>query len=109
MAVAMHLDEREQNGYEVVSSRVYISSQDPHSSEYSKGLIENVCIYIANDKNDSFLGPDTLESMTDHIASSHGPSGSNAEYLIELYQSLKQLQVEDVHVESLYMYLMNKT
>ena len=39
--------------------------------------------------------------MADHIAASHGPSGSNRDYLLQLADALRELGEDDPHVLAL--------
>ena len=39
--------------------------------------------------------------MAQHIATSHGPSGANTDYLLQLDEALKSLAIEDDHVAML--------
>jgi cation transport regulator ChaC len=49
----------------------------------------------------SFSGDGGDAELARHIADSHGPSGSNAEYLLRLAASLRELGEHDEHVTSL--------
>ena len=48
--------------------------------------------------NVAFLGPDTPDAMAAHIARSHGPSGSNRDYVLTLAEALRKLDIHDEHV-----------
>lgn len=85
-----HLDHREKNGYE----RFEVDLTFGRGS--SNGLV-----YIAPQDNFAFLGEAPLAEMAAQIATSHGPSGSNAEYLFELAEALRTMGVEDGHVFAL--------
>ncbi|WP_028671692.1 gamma-glutamylcyclotransferase [Saccharospirillum impatiens] len=86
-----HLDVREKNGY--LRFFTPMSFTDGHSVD---GLV-----YVASDANLAFLGPALLTDMARHIADSHGPSGSNADYLLQLDEALQELGAADDHVAQL--------
>ena len=84
-----HLDHREKNGYERVD--VQIALRD--SGRQVQGLM-----YHAAEDNPAYLGPAPIEDVAAHIANSHGPSGSNRDYLLQLADALRALGEEDEHV-----------
>lgn len=49
-----------------------------------------VLLYIATDKNQLWLGDDTLINMANQIVDSNGPSGHNVEYLIRLANFMRE-------------------
>lgn len=83
-----HLDHREKNGYQRVDT--------PMELAYGREVVATV--YIADEANHAFLGPDSLPAIAEHIDRSHGPSGSNREYLLTLAESLRDLGIHDEHV-----------
>jgi len=87
-----HLDHREKNGYERVDVDIHFSDFD----EVAPGTF-----YIAAADNHAYLGPMPMDELAAHIARSHGPSGSNVEYVMHLAQSLRELGETDAHVEEL--------
>ena len=88
------LDYREKNGYERFQAPLYFESSASESN------MEGV-FYNATDSNPAFLGEDSIENIASQIAQSHGPSGSNAEYLHKLAHALRDLQIEDPHVSEI--------
>ncbi len=88
--VFAHLDHREKNGYDRVG--VVIDFDE----ERVPGLT-----YVADRDNPAFLGAAPLDDIAQHIHRSSGPSGANAEYLLELAEALRELDAEDAHVRSL--------
>ena len=51
-------------------------------------------MYIASQdrtRNTNYLGPATVEELAAQIASAHGPSGPNAEYLYRLAEAMVQV------------------
>ncbi|MCE2460310.1 MAG: gamma-glutamylcyclotransferase [Pseudomonadales bacterium] len=97
-AVFEHLDHREKNGYERVSVTMQLAREG--CSETTKKTVDGVT-YIAAPGNEAFLGPADVDEMARHIARSSGPSGTNADYLLELAAALDDLGCEDHHVRDL--------
>jgi len=91
-----HLDHREKNGYLRVTTPL----------TFADGQHEQGLVYIATADNAAFLGEASEQQIADHIAASHGPSGSNAEYLLQLAEALRQLDVIDEHVFHIEHYLL---
>ena len=83
-----YLDHREKNGY----------ARHEVSLEFDDGEVRSGLVYMATRDNHAFLGPAPLAVMATQIATSHGPSGSNAEYLLELATALRALDADDPHV-----------
>lgn len=90
-AVFSTLDHREKNGYERVD--VTLDFDDG-------GAVDGVT-YVAGPGNPSYVGPAPLPEMAAQIASAHGPSGPNLEYLMRLAESLDALDVHDDEVHAL--------
>ena len=95
-AVFEHLDHREKNGYERVTVDIHLFDEGGGRRRLVPGVT-----YIAPPGNDAFLGPAEPDEIAAHIARSSGPSGSNADYLLELAAALEALNVEDGHVTEL--------
>ncbi len=87
-----HLDHREKNGYTRHDIEILLDNR--HTAV--QGLL-----YVASPENPAFLGPAPIEELADHIASAHGPSGSNRDYLLQLADALRTLEDEDPHVLAL--------
>lgn len=85
------LDHREQNGYE----RVRLSMRFDDAT-----CVEGIT-YIASIGNVAWLGQASLDDMARQIAVSHGPSGSNREYLLRLADALVDHGFDDAHVTEL--------
>lgn len=83
-----HLDHREKNGY----LRFFTALTFPEG-HHAEGLV-----YVAGPTNPAFLGPAPMADMAEQITRSHGPSGSNADYLLSLAEALEELGAEDPHV-----------
>lgn len=86
--VFTHLDHREKNGYRRLGIEIQLSDGDRVPGT----------VYFADQHNPAFLGAAPLAEIAAQIACSHGPSGSNLEYLMELAGALRQLSTEDLHV-----------
>jgi cation transport regulator ChaC len=96
-SVFTHLDDREKNGYERHRTRLYLD----HREETVTGTF-----YIAAPDNPAFLGGGDIQALARHIADSHGPSGSNADYLLSLAAALREIGEQDPHVTALEQALM---
>lgn len=57
--------------------------------------------WVATEDNPSWRGGESLQSVARLIAQRSGPSGSNAEYLLNLSQALIHQQIADPHIERL--------
>ncbi len=58
-------------------------------------------VYFANPDNPNWLGPAPLADIARQIRRSHGPSGANTEYVLQLAAALRGMGVEDEHVFAL--------
>jgi cation transport protein ChaC len=90
-----HLDHREKNGYLRLATDITFDDG---------GVVEGL-VYIATDENAAFLGPATEYDIARQIAASHGPSGPNSEYLLELAKALRELGKDDRHVFAIEKHL----
>ncbi len=90
-AVLGALDHREKQGYDrrVVS----LAFEDAPGPE--------ALMYVATPDNPSFAGDTPLPELASIIASRHGPSGTNLEYLLQLADALRAMGVQDPHVFAL--------
>jgi len=82
------LDHREKNGYE----------RHDLDLAFRDGSRADGVVYIAARGNHAFLGPAPQAEMIDQIRRSAGPSGANADYLLELARALREHRIEDHHV-----------
>ena len=90
-----HLDHREKNGYLRFQTTMTFAD-----NQQAEGLV-----YIATADNAAFLGESDEKAIAEHIARSHGPSGSNRDYLLQLADALRQLEASDEHVFAIEKYL----
>ncbi|MEQ3635148.1 gamma-glutamylcyclotransferase [Alcanivorax sp.] len=95
--VFQHLDHREKNGYLRVTT----------SLTFADGQQQPGLVYLATADNAAFLGEASEEQIARHIAASHGPSGSNADYLLQLARALRNLCESDAHVFAIEASLLN--
>ena len=93
-AVFAHLDHREKNGYRRIDLPIRLDGAQ--GAEIVQGTA-----YIGDASNFAFLGPAPLAEIAAQIARSHGPSGSNADYVLELAAALAELGADDAHVQAL--------
>ena len=91
-SVFAHLDHREKNGYRRYTTDISLTDRN----EQVEGVL-----YVAERDNPAYLGSASVQELARHIAASHGPSGSNRDYVLELARSLKDLGDHDPHVMAL--------
>ncbi|KAF9976103.1 Cation transport regulator-like protein 2 [Actinomortierella ambigua] len=77
-----YLDHREKNGYETHYVDIYQPGED-------KPVVEKAIVYIGSTTNSEFAGPAPLDVIAKQIFESHGPSGANRDYLLNLAHSLR--------------------
>jgi glutathione-specific gamma-glutamylcyclotransferase len=84
-----YLDHREKNGY----LRVFTPLHWLDEAGETQGVV-----YVASADNAAYLGPASDHEIATHIASSHGPSGQNRDYVLELAKALRAMGEQDEHV-----------
>lgn len=106
LATAQHtfalLDHREKNGYERREVRLELRACGRDQAARTVPAV----VYLATPDNHAFLGPAPLAEIARQIAASHGPSGSNRDYLLELAETLRAIDAHDPHVFELENALM---
>lgn len=90
------LDVREKNGYLRVVTEMTFEDTPSAGSERVEGVV-----YLAGEDNAAYLGPADEAAIARQIAESHGPSGPNRDYLLNLAAALRELGFEDAHVFAL--------
>lgn len=85
------LDHREKAGFDRVTLPLF-DRRD--GATFAEGVT-----YVAREDNPHFLGPIDERAIALHVARSHGPSGSNRDYVLSLHAALRELGIEDPHVE----------
>jgi glutathione-specific gamma-glutamylcyclotransferase len=98
-SVFAELDYREKNGY--VRRDVQLQCVD--GNEFA------AIVYIATERNFAYLGPAPAAQIAAQIVASAGPSGRNIDYLLELAQALRKLDLEDPHVSELEQLVLDAT
>jgi cation transport regulator ChaC len=98
-AVLDHLDHRESGGFDRIEVEVRFESPRPDSAADSApdSAAHSVAAitYVAPPTNPNYLGPAPLSAIAEQVRRSHGPSGSNLEYVVRLAESLTGLGVEE--------------
>ncbi len=84
-----HLDHREKNGYQRLETEISLLNGQQKVS----GVL-----YVADEHNPAYLGAAPTRDIAAHIAGSHGPSGSNRDYVLRLAEALRDLGDMDPHV-----------
>lgn len=82
-----HLDVREKNGYLRLASEFLLDD-----GRHIEGLV-----YLATADNAAYLGPASELEIARQIATAHGPSGPNRDYLLQLAAALRALGAHDAH------------
>ncbi|WP_110654709.1 gamma-glutamylcyclotransferase [Salinicola halimionae] len=90
------LDIREKNGYLRVLTEMTFEDGGVEGGEQAEGVV-----YLAGEDNAAYLGPAEETAIARQIAESHGPSGPNRDYLLNLAAALRELGFEDSHVFAL--------
>ncbi|ORE04165.1 ChaC-like protein [Rhizopus microsporus var. microsporus] len=77
-----------------------IPSDDVEATRAYLDHREKALVYIATTDNEAYVGPAPLEEMAKQIYETYGPSGWNAEYLLNLAEALREISpgVRDDHV-----------
>jgi cation transport regulator ChaC len=98
------LELREQGGYARLVVDVGLAAGDRAGE-----VVETVAghLYIATPANPYFIGPEPLEATAAIIRRSHGPSGSNVAYVLELDRTLVAMGAADPEVSALAAHLRN--
>ncbi|MEM6927637.1 MAG: gamma-glutamylcyclotransferase [Myxococcota bacterium] len=89
-AILSDLDYREKDGYQRALMPVHLSHQ----------TIEAL-VYWADSTNPQYLGPASIDEMVAQILRSHGPSGPNTDYVLQLDSTLTSLGVDDPDLRAL--------
>lgn len=121
--VVKHLDYREKGGYERKSVLFYPSYSIKNTAPYSltnntfpndlknKKLLSSVSenmpfyitIYIGGEDNPNYAGVEDIYTIAKQILVSHGPSGTNTEYLYNLASAMRVIApgINDEHLYTL--------
>jgi cation transport regulator ChaC len=92
------LELREQQGYARLTVDIGLAAGEQASS-----VVETVAglVYVATPANPYFIGPEPLDATAAIVRRSHGPSGSNAAYVLELERALAAMGAADPEVTAL--------
>ena len=92
--IEKQLDHREKGGYNQNVTTCY-----PKKTENGADCKPfDVIAYIGRVTDKQYAGPAPIEEMARTILTSVGPSGANKEYLYNLANALRELNIEDQHV-----------
>ena len=86
-AVFGYLDHREKNGY----------LRFAQTMTFADGRQDKGLVYIATPDNAAWLGEADIETIAAQVAASHGPSGPNRDYVLNLADALVDLEADDPH------------
>ncbi len=92
------LDVREQQGYARLNVDIGLAA-----AAQAGPVVETVpgLLYAATAANPYFVGPEALDETAEIVRRSHGPSGSNLEYVLQLELALTAMGVADPEVSKL--------
>lgn len=90
------LDHREQGGY---------VRQDLIMTRVDDGHAVPVLVYCALPGNPEYLGEASVQEIATQIFGSHGPSGPNTEYVLELEVALRAMLIDDPHTFAISAHL----
>lgn len=93
------LDAREAAGFERLH-RAVLDAPDRAREPFAEALV-----YVAGAENPHFLGELDERAIAAWVRKSHGPSGSNADYVLRLHAALAELEIVDPHVEDIVRWL----
>lgn len=93
-----YLDEREKGGYNRAFLELDIQGMGT----------QEALTYIASPENPNYAGPSELKVTAEIILQSHGPSGSNLEYLLQLHDALRAWEIDDPYVKALVSCIQNQ-
>ncbi len=91
--ILARLDHRESGGYERRELELHFPDGAGGGDRAARGIT-----YLATPRNRNYLGPASMSQIAAQVKSSHGPSGSNLEYVLRLAEALRALGAQDDHV-----------
>ena len=97
-AVLAGLDHREKGGYDRFEVELRFDSSDSAGRPRSSAPPQPGVMYVAGSANADYLGRADVSSIAQQVSRSHGPSGSNVEYVLRLAESLREMGAHDDHV-----------
>lgn len=110
--VMAYLDHRERGGYtthkltfhpEPEKSKTTKVKKTTSSEGQQPRITMTVLAYVATEVNPNYLGPAPIEDVAKQVVGSRGPSGCNAEYILNLAHAMREIapNVDDRHLFSL--------
>ncbi|WP_437311541.1 gamma-glutamylcyclotransferase [Sorangium sp. So ce388] len=87
------LDHREKGGYARHDVPLHVAG--------AEGEARTAIVYMATPDNPDYLGAAPLAAIAAQVLASHGPSGSNVEYVLRLAEALAAMDADDEHVTEL--------
>jgi cation transport regulator ChaC len=96
-AILAALDHRERAGF---VRRTLPMHEAPGGGTFAEGIT-----WVADTTNAHFLGPLPEPEIAEYVRDRHGPSGPNIDYVRLLLDALRQLDVNDPHVEAIARHL----
>lgn len=89
---------REQQGYARLTVDVGLAA-----GEQAGDIVERVTglVYLATPANPYFIGPESIDATAEIVGRSHGPSGRNVDYVLELERALAGMGAADLEVSAL--------
>jgi cation transport protein ChaC len=105
-AIEAALEAREQQGYARLTVEIALAA-----GEQAGPIVERVAglLYVATPANPYFIGPEPVEATAEIVRRSHGPSGSNLDYVLELDRSLIAMGAADPDVRGLAEHVVAST
>ncbi|WP_437820491.1 gamma-glutamylcyclotransferase [Sorangium sp. So ce1078] len=91
------LDHREKGGYARCDVPLYLADETARVESAPRVAI----VYMATPGNPDYLGEAPLAEIAAQVLASHGPSGSNVEYVLRLAEALASMKASDEHVTEL--------
>jgi glutathione-specific gamma-glutamylcyclotransferase len=85
------LDLREQQGY----TRRSLPFTDRVGERF------DVLVYVADESNPHYVGPEDELTTVGVVHGAHGPSGANRDYVLQLHDALEELGADDAHVRAI--------
>ncbi len=105
-AIMAGLDQREKGGYERLDIELHFSNTSsikgpPIKEQSIKERSIEAITYLATPENGDYLGEASISEIAAQITISHGPSGSDVEYVQRLHEALVTMNAVDNHVSSI--------
>ena len=92
---------REKGGYVRRTVALHFDAASAASAEGAEAATAEALVYVATPANPNYLGPAALDRIAAQVRRSHGPSGANVEYVLELAGALRGIGASDPHVFAL--------